>query len=475
MTEQVHADQEPRDAEVVEVELTDIAKDGPAVGRVDGRAVFARHGAPGERVRVRMDPHKPKARWLAGDVIEVLSASEHRVPHVWPQADVLLHGPDEVPGGAEFGHLELAYQLELKGRILEGQLSRLAGIDAADLGFTGVEPALEESADGLHWRTRSAFGVDAGGRLAMRARASHRMIPTPEFPLAVAAVDRLGLGDLDLSGLERVEVAVPTQGQALVLLVPETRTSAPRQARGRRGRGPRPVSAPTRTGLAAVERVAASLPDGVAVASLVQTGGAAADGAGSLTPLRGATDLIERVEGFDFRVTGEGFWQVHRSAPATLTRAVLDAVGAEQGQAVADLYGGAGLFSVPLAQAVTGSGKLVSVEGAPGTHRDAEYNLRRFPQATAVQGRVERVLETDAEKYNAVVLDPPRAGAGVRAVSAIAASGTDKVVYVACDPAALAKDAARLAEAGYRMSRIRGFDLYPHTHHLEAVAVFTKA
>ncbi|MGO3089594.1 MAG: class I SAM-dependent RNA methyltransferase [Galactobacter sp.] len=475
MTEQAQASGGAQGGEIVEVELTDIAKDGPAVGRLDGRAVFARHGVPGERVRVRLDPAKPKARWVAGDVVEVLAASKHRVAHVWPQADVLLHGPDEVPGGAEFGHIDLAHQRALKGRILTGQLSRLAGIDADDIGFTGVESALEEARDGLHWRTRAAFGVDAQGRLAMRARASHRLIPTPGFPLAVTAVDDLGLGDLDLSGLERVEVAVPSQGSALVLLVPATRDRGSKPPRGRRGRGPRPVAAPTEAGLAAVKRVAGLLPDDMAVASLLQTGGAAADGAGSLTPLRGATDLVEVVNDHAFRVTGEGFWQVHRSAPATLTGAVLEAVAAEPGQAIADLYGGAGLFSVPLAQAVTRTGTLVSVEGAPGTHRDAEHNLRRFPQATAVQGRVERILETDAQKYHAVVLDPPRAGAGERAVSAIAASGTDKVVYVACDPAALARDAARFAQSGYRMSSVRAFDLYPHTHHLEAVAVFTRS
>jgi tRNA/tmRNA/rRNA uracil-C5-methylase (TrmA/RlmC/RlmD family) len=74
-----------------------------------------------------------------------------------------------------------------------------------------------------------------------------------------------------------------------------------------------------------------------------------------------------------------------------------------------------------------------------------------------------------------VVLDPPRAGAGAAVTGAIAASGMGKVIYVACDPSALAKDAARLLQAGYRLEALRAFDLYPNTHHLEAVAVFAKS
>jgi tRNA/tmRNA/rRNA uracil-C5-methylase (TrmA/RlmC/RlmD family) len=465
--------------DVVELELTDINKDGAGVGRLDGRAVFARHGAPGERVKVRLDPHKDKDRWFSGDVVEVLTASEHRQPHVWPQADVLLNGPDAVPGGAEFGHLDLGFQRELKRRILADQLRRLAGVEVGDVGFEAVEPAEEESPDGLHWRTRAAFGVDEQGRLAMRARASHTLLPTPTFPLAVQDVDRIGMGNLDLTGLERVEVAVPSTGSALVLLVPESREVAGRRhgagnARRGRGRVPR-VTRPTQAGLAAVDRVAQQLPDGVRVAQLVQTGGAAADGAGSLRALRGSSDLTQVVDHNNFRVTGEGFWQVHRSAPATLTHAVMQAAQAEPGQRWADLYAGAGLFSLPLAKAVGPSGSLTSVEGAPGTHADAVHNLAHLPQATAVHGRVERVLASLEASHHAVVLDPPRAGAGAAVTGAIAASGMGKVIYVACDPSALAKDAARLLQAGYRLEALRAFDLYPNTHHLEAVAVFAKS
>jgi tRNA/tmRNA/rRNA uracil-C5-methylase (TrmA/RlmC/RlmD family) len=465
--------------EVVEVVTTDVSKDGAAVGRVESRAVFVRHGIPGERVRVRLDPYKEKDRWLAGDVVDVIDPSPHRVPHVWSQADVLLHGPDAVPGGAEFGHIALSHQRELKAGILEGQLRRLAGIDPALIGFTGVEPAEGETEDGLRWRTRAAFGVDAEGRPAMRARASHRLIPTPSFPLAVEAVDALGLGETDLSGLQRVEIAVPSAGEPLVLLVPDTRTVRPSRAKGsakgRRGRGPRPREEATAQGTAAVHRVAGQLPHGVSAAMLVQTGGAAADGAGSLTGLVGSTDLTERVGENSFRVTGEGFWQVHHGAPATLTRAVMDLGAPAAGESWADLYGGAGLFSVPLARAVTRTGSMVSVEGAPGTHRDAVHNLGPYRQARAVHGRVERVLASLTERVDGVVLDPPRAGAGARAVGAIAELGPETVVYVACDPSALAKDAARFGEAGYRMTRLRAFDLYPHTHHLEAVAVFSRA
>lgn len=437
----------------IEVRLDDVAHGGTMVGRHQGRVVFVRHGAPGELVRVRLDGPGEGDRFWRGEVIQVLEASEHRVPHVWPAADRLRH-PGEIPGGAEFGHLALPYQRELKSRVLTEQLSRLAHLDAASLGFTGVEPAEDESPDGLHWRTRVAFGVDHAGRIAMRAARSHRLVAITSMPLAVPAVDELALAEVDLTGLSRVEVAAPEGADsALVLLTPADASQGGLKRAG-----------------AAAKRVARHVGERASVAMVSRAAGAAADGAGELRRVSGRTWLRETVDQHEFRITGEGFWQVHRSAPATLTHAVLAVAGAQPGQRWADLYAGAGLFSAPLAAAVGQEGELLSVEGAPGTHRDARRNLHAAPQARVVRGRVDRVLAAESGTgLDGVVLDPPRAGVGREAVAAIAGTGAARIVYVSCDPASLARDVDLFSRHGYAPVTLRGFDLYPHTHHLEAV------
>jgi len=432
--------------------LGPVANGGTMVARHEGRVVFVRHGAPGELVRVRVDEPGETDRFWRGEVTEVLEPSEHRVAHAWPAADPLgASGP--VPGGAEFGHLDLAFQRELKSAVLTEQLQRLATVDAEGLGFTGVQPALDEREDGLGWRTRVAFGVDHAGRIAMRAARSHVLVPITEMPLAVPAVNELELHRVDLTGLSRVEVAAPAAGDTpLILVVPAEN-------------GP---AGDKRAGVAA-KRVARHVGERASVAIVTQTGGAAADGAGALQRVSGRTWLREAVDGEEFRVTGEGFWQVHRTAPQTLTKAVMELARPQAGQEWIDLYAGAGLFSAPLARGVGQQGRLTSVEGAPGTHKDARRNLHALPQARVVRGRVEKVLrELDAAPYG-VVLDPPRAGAGKAAVAAIAASAPERIVYVSCDPASLARDVALFATRGYRPVTLRAFDLYPHTHHLETV------
>ncbi len=150
-------------------------------------------------------------------------------------------------------------------------------------------------------------------------------------------------------------------------------------------------------------------------------------GTGSVTQLRGRTWVQETAAGHDYRVTGDGFWQIHRDAPETLVGAVTDFLHdggfLRPGSVVADLYAGAGLFTAALADAVGVTGSVLSVEGAPGTSRDARKNLHAAAQVEIVQGRVERVLRQKPRNFDALILDPPRAGAGKAVVDQLAAAG----------------------------------------------------
>jgi tRNA/tmRNA/rRNA uracil-C5-methylase (TrmA/RlmC/RlmD family) len=177
--------------------------------------------------------------------------------------------------------------------------------------------------------------------------------------------------------------------------------------------------------------------------------------------------------GHEFRVAPDGFWQSHVDAPRVLVEAVLSMAGPRPGEKVLDLYAGVGLFAAFLADAVAPTGSVVAVEGSRVACRDARANL---PASVRVEhGPVDRVLASSYdEPFDLVVLDPPREGARRKVVEQIVDRAPRAVVYVACDPAALARDLAGFAELGYDLHELRSFDLFPMTHHVECVALIER-
>jgi tRNA/tmRNA/rRNA uracil-C5-methylase (TrmA/RlmC/RlmD family) len=183
--------------------------------------------------------------------------------------------------------------------------------------------------------------------------------------------------------------------------------------------------------------------------------------------------------GRDWEVEGTGFWQVHPAAADALVGAVSAFAAVRPGETVLDLYAGAGLFGGALAPGVGADGRVVCVESDPAACAAADANLADLPQAEVWQGDVDapgltELLE-DLGRPDVVVLDPPRAGAGRDVSRVIAAAGPRAVVYVACDPASLARDIAAFADAGYRLEALRAFDCFPMTAHVECVALLVQA
>ncbi|GGR40718.1 tRNA/tmRNA/rRNA uracil-C5-methylase (TrmA/RlmC/RlmD family) [Nocardioides luteus] len=173
-----------------------------------------------------------------------------------------------------------------------------------------------------------------------------------------------------------------------------------------------------------------------------------------------------------FKVAADGFWQVHPGAPTALVSAVLSALSPAPGESVLDLYAGVGLFSAFLADRVGPAGRVVAIEGDPTA---SSLSVGNVPAAEVSAGDVATVLGgLEPGPFDLVVLDPPREGARRAVVEAVAARAPRKVAYVACDPAALARDVAIFAEHGYHLRSLRAFDLFPMTHHVEAVALLTR-
>ena len=187
-------------------------------------------------------------------------------------------------------------------------------------------------------------------------------------------------------------------------------------------------------------------------------------------------DLVhETVLGREFVVSGDGFWQVHPGAPRVLVETVLDLLAPQPGEKVLDLYAGVGLFAAFLAERVGEQGRVVAVEGSRTACDHARTNLQDLRHAVVASGSVDRVLAASYdEPFDLVVLDPPREGARRAVVEQVVDRAPRAVAYVACDPAALARDVGYFAEHGYRLTSLRGFDLFPMTHHVECVALLER-
>ncbi|WP_432950302.1 class I SAM-dependent RNA methyltransferase [Kribbella sp. CA-253562] len=191
-----------------------------------------------------------------------------------------------------------------------------------------------------------------------------------------------------------------------------------------------------------------------------------------LTDTESGGRVVETVRNRRFRVEADGFWQVHPAAATTLVDAVLAGLEPADGETALDLYSGVGLFAAFLAEAGC---PVLAIEGDKAAVKNARRNLHDLPGVTLEQGDVDRVLNRAVaqglEHVDLVVLDPPRTGAGKHVVRRIAGLSPRKVAYVACDPAALARDLKTFGELGYGVSSLRAFDLFGMTHHIECVAV----
>jgi tRNA/tmRNA/rRNA uracil-C5-methylase (TrmA/RlmC/RlmD family) len=393
-----------------------VAHGGHCVARHEGRVVFVRHTLPGERVRVRVteDRHPGFCR---ADAIEVLDAHPERVERPCPYS-----GPG-LCGGCDWQHVTPAEQRHLKSAVVREQLSRLAGLD-------DVAVTVEELPGGpLRWRSRARFAVDRTGAAGLRRHRSHDVVVLDDCPITVESAAAAVL-HRRWPGAGAVDVSVDSTGA-----VTTTRLD-------RRGQ---PTSS-------RVVRPGGELPE---------------------EPDRRAE---RRAGGRDWEVEGTGFWQVHPAAADALVSAVAEYAAVRPGETVLDLYAGAGLFGGALAPGVGPGGRVVCVEADEAACAAADANLADLPQAEVWQGDVDAeglaglLVELDGAP-DVVVLDPPRAGAGQDVSRLLAATGARAVVYVACDPAALARDVAAFGAAGYRLAGVRGFDAFPMTAHVECVAL----
>ena len=314
-------------------------------------------------------------------------------------------------GGCDFQHISVDHQRTLKSDVIAEQFSRIAKMD--------LRVDVEEVGESIHWRTRAIATTDRNGKLGFYKSRSHSIAPVTDCIICVEGMNFSEIASRDLKGDVRVEISASNTGERSIALAP---TRGEEKAR---------------------------LTEGPAV-------------------------LHENVLGKSLEVSQESFWQSHKKAPEILTQAILDFAQLKTGEHVLDLYGGVGLFTAAIVEAVGPTGHVDLIEGSKVATADATRNFASLSNITIATGDVAKLLPR-ITAADVVVLDPPRDGAGKETVAHIARLAPRAIVYVACDPAALARDTAYLADHSYSLVKVRAFDLFPMTHHIECVALYARA
>ncbi|MFI7600569.1 class I SAM-dependent RNA methyltransferase [Actinoplanes sp. NPDC049681] len=398
----------------VEVTVGAPAHGGHCVARIGGEhghVVFVRHALPGERVTAEItELHKG---YLRADAVSVQEASPDRVTPPCPYAR-----PDAC-GGCDLQHVAPAAQLEWKTAVVRELLMRMGGL--TDTLGVRVEPL---PGGLLGWRTRIRYAVDAADRPGLLKHRSHEVVPIDRCRIAHPALQELDVTARSWPDVSAIEAVASTGGDVTVFA--------------------REASAP---------------------ADLLDE----AHG-GDRALLEGSAHVRERAAGREWDVPAEGFWQIHPAAADTLVAAVLELLDPRPGESSWDLYGGAGLFAAALAERT--GGRTTVVESSPAGVAAARRNLADV-KAEVVAAKVDVALARRriAGPVDLVVLDPPRAGAGAKVVRAVAAAAPRAVAYVACDPAALARDVKTFTGLGWRVAALRAYDCFPMTQHVECVAL----
>ncbi|HET8541022.1 MAG TPA: class I SAM-dependent RNA methyltransferase [Anaeromyxobacter sp.] len=423
----------------VELDIDDLAPGGEGTGRAGERAVFVPWTAPGDRAEVDVPPGDGPARARLGRVV---APGRHRVA---PPCRHFGPGAGAECGGCEWQHVAYAAQLAAKERTVGEALRRIGRLDPAACGVAPIVP----SPSALRYRSRAKLHLDrASGRLVFFRRRSHDPVPVEACHLLVPALEalRAALGPaLGAARLAPREVALEwsdleRRGSALLALEPT-------------------VAARSRA-----EALLASVP---ALAGVLLRGDGPAVAVGD--PVLRHARVPGRPQAGTQRSRPDVFQQANRAANALLVEAALDLLRPD-GEDVLELYCGAGNFTGPLA----GRARVVAaVEGQGPALELARQDLAaaanvRFFAGDALE--LAGALAREPRRFGAVLLDPPREGArGIGRM--LRALGAPRAVYVSCDPATLARDVRGCVEERYRVSAVRPLDLFPQTHHVEAVVL----
>ena len=439
------------------LEITGYTAEGMGVARLEGRVVFVPYTIAGERWMVRLEKVNKTVAWGRG--VELLRPSPERV-----EADCPLFGRC---GGCQFRHMTYAEELRAKGRRVADALERLGGVSLELPPVLGAE-------DPTRYRNKVQFPVAMGRRgLAVgyyRPR-SHDVLDAEDCllqPREVTVLRRAFKGWMEEyrippyeertgAGLIRhLYVRTNRAGEGLCCVV----------ANGEQVPFDREL----------VDGLRGALPRLAGVVLNVNTRDTNVILGEKYRTLWGRDYLEEELCGLTFRLSVPSFFQINQPQTQRLYQVALEFAGLTGRETVLDLYCGIGTISLAMARR---AGRVIGAEIVPQAIRDAEANARRNGITNGEffcgdAGQVAQKLGKEGVRPEVICVDPPRKGLAPQVPAILAGMGPERIVYVSCDPATLARDVKRLGELGYQAVRGQAVDLFPRSAHVETVLLLTK-
>lgn len=469
--------------DLVDLTIDRLDASGDGIATYRGRTIVVPFTIPGERVRVRV---RPGGRGpLGGDLVEILAASPHRIvprcahfgpPDAPASADASAASRRSAPrqggcGGCTWQHIAYPEQLRLKtelvDRLVRAAVPRAPETRPTISGTDATDPW------GYRHKVHFVFGStrERSGRrpaplvMGHYARGSHRVIPVRECPVHDERGNSLAFRLRDAYTRANIAAADGYRGGVLRSVAVRVGFHTPEIM------ATLIVSSDADKRLRSATRRALEQHPPTALHLNLHPRGDAFVFGPETRRLSGTDRLREQVADTAFLISPIAFFQTNVRAAETLVALVLDAVPA--GVPIADLYAGAGLFALPLAQ----RGHIVTaIEENRAAVADGEISrrLNRIPpdRCRFVASPVERAFVPGAE---AIVLDPPREGCSAPVIEAVFGSPrASRAVYVSCNPEALARDLKMISRHGWEIVSMQPVDMFPHTSHVETVVVLQR-
>lgn len=443
----------------IDVELTDLAYGGDAVGRYEGRVLFVPGGIPGERVRVEIvEERRGHAR---ADLLEILRPAPERIEPLYP----LL-----TDCGCQWQHIAYPAQLTWKAHIVRQLLVRIGkqpdAVVHPTVGMTdGIAP--------WEYRNIALFSVGPSGEIGFKLTDSHEIQDLESCELLHPALNMVYQRVRSkLQTYFGPELAEMIQGFTIRGAIGAVSTSdmAPVKA------APTLLSVHARPGSVMEEpqqlaQELMTVAPGIVGVIIERVGGRYG------RVVAGQEFLTDVISGRRFRISSDSFFQVNVVQTPVLAERAVALLEPQRSDVVLDGYSGVGLFSAFLAPRVS---RVLAIESQPSAVMDARANatLNNQNNITALEGTLERLLGQiyyRRERVDLALVDPPRAGCHPKALQALQSLAPRAICYVSCDPSTLARDIATLCSNNrYRLVAAQPIDMFPQTYHIECIALLAR-
>jgi 23S rRNA (uracil1939-C5)-methyltransferase len=444
--------------EIITVEVTDLAFDGKAVGQNDGKVVFMNAGLPGETVEAEITRCKP--RYDHARVTRIIDRAPERIEAPCQHFDIC--------GGCAWQDLQYDQQLKYKEKQVADCLARLGHLE--DVQVLPIMPAEEQ----FFYRNKMEFSfnvADSSFRLGLHERGRFDSIfDVEQCHLQSESSNRIVAAVREWVVANEVPVydIMEQIGYMRFLVVREGKRTGQIMVNVVTNLGP----LPDQGGL--IELLTKTVPE-ITTVLHSQTGSKGNVAVGEIeTVLTGPGYIEEQLFDKRFRIRSNSFFQTNSNQAERLYQTGFDMLSASPDDRIMDLYCGTGTIGLLLADRVK---EVIGVELVEDAVRAAHQNaeLNNVTNISFYQGHVKEYLRTeaaDAGEIHAVIVDPPRAGMNPKALRRLIRMHPPKLLYISCNPATFARDAAELTKQGYQLPAVQPVDMFPHTMHVELVGLF---